>query len=192
MLSKLNLSALVIVASLLVACGASNEDQLSTAVAKLETQNAAAFTETSLPSLSETPVEETQSALATYYVTEFETRFAALEGSYASFTLLYNIAKEDPSIMSDRTWTENVNAALDTLAEDANYLARIFPFPDELLELNQLTGALDTGTYFFALSYRDAISSLDPAVMQDASARYEGIRTHMDEVLALFQQLTGQ
>jgi hypothetical protein len=193
-MKKLIVFILPALALLLTACGGTSDAELvSTAVAQLSTEQASVATETSVPLPAETATDEARSAEFIYYTTEFETRFAALEESYAAFTLLYNIGREDSSIMGDRTWKENVNAALDEFYEDANYLARTFPVPDELLELHMLVGnTIDTGTYFFALQYRDGINSLDPTVLDEAHARYGGIRTHMDEALALFHQLTGQ
>jgi hypothetical protein len=174
---------------LLTACGISDVDQLSTAVAKLETENALAVTATTLP--TQAPTEEAGSAEFANYVTEFEARFGAVEETYASVTVLYELGDADHSLFANETWRTNMNAALDALDADATHLSGIVPIPPEFLELDQLMGALSTAAYFFGLQYRDGMNSLDAATLQEANARYEGVRSLMDEGLVLFEQATS-
>lgn len=78
------------------------------------------------------------------YLAEFGTRFATLTQTYGEFNLLYDMASEDTSLLSNETWKANMNTALDSLGTHVESLSQIAPVPPALEALDDTIGALST------------------------------------------------
>lgn len=150
--------AFVVLAFSMAACGLSDADQLSTAVAKLSTESAPVATAMVQP--TETAAVSSLQPDEVAYLAEFETRFAVLKETYKGLELLYNIASEDYSILSNATWKANMNAALDDLGPHVDAVAQVAPVPPAFEELDDTMGALSTATYFSSFSI--AMASTTP------------------------------